>query len=331
MLAAAACTLPLSVVACGGGDDGGGDDGGSDNGTPTGDHHQYVVKKATVTSANTDDLSLDFGSKTSSTPDGRVDNRIGQALGLLSSFFDIQGTVDKAIAQGTLILLVDVQTTDFTNNTAGAGLSVKFGATPNPPACSSATDTTCGGHLQGGATFTIAAGSPTNAQLSGKVINGTFNAGPGNVALQIAIGDSPIKLSLTHARAQATGMSASGVTSLKVGGVLTQTDLNTQVGPAIKTAVDAIINTDCPAPRTAPGCNCAANSTGAKVITMLDGDLTPTDKDCTVSLDEILKFPAVAAVLQPDSCSMDTCTTPDALSIGVQVVTTSASFPTGGD
>lgn len=330
ILLAAACTLPMSLVACGGGDDGSsnqGDDDGSNSGvTPTGDHHQYVVKKATVASSKPEDLSLDFGSKTGTTPDGKVDNRLGNALNLINTLFPIQTDIDAAVNDGSLILLLDVQTTDFTNNTAGAGFAVKFGENPSPAACTDPADaTTCGKHLQGGAMFTVAANSPANASLAGKVINGVFNAGPGNVGLQIAFGESSLTLNLVHARAQLSGMTANGVASIKVGGLLTQTDLTTQVGPAIKTAVDGILTRDCPAGAPVPSCGCVADSTGAKVILALDGD-TGAAKDCKISVEEILGLPVVASALQPDSCSKDTCDAPDALSVGVKVEAVSAVF-----
>lgn len=333
ILLAAACTLPFSLVACGGGDDGssnnGDDDGGSGNVTPTGDHHQYVVNKATVISNPPEAISLDFGSATSSKADGKVDNRLGKALSSLSSFFDIQGAITLAINDGSLNLLLDVQTTDFTNNTAGAGFSVKFGENPMPAACTDPADpTTCGQQLKGGASFTVSADSPANASLAGTVTNGTFNAGPGNVGLQIAIGTTTISLSLVHARAKITGMTTDGISNIIVGGLVTVSDLNTQVGPAIKSAVDNILATDCTGTPKTPAnkCGCPAGGTGEKVINLLDGDLAPADKDCVISVDEILKAPVIAAVLTPDSCSQDTCTAADSLSIGVQVQAVKATF-----
>jgi hypothetical protein len=329
-LLAAVCALPFSIIACGGsGDDDSGDD--DSNVTPTGTHYGYVVSQADVVPAaggSPTDLGLDLGSMTSAKADGKIDNRLGSALSTLSQFFDIQGTIDTAVSHGSINLLVDVQTTDFTNNATGAGLSVKFGSNPVPAACSSATDTTCGHQLDGTASFSVAAGSP-DATLSGKIVNGTFSTNPGNVSLQIALGAAtmPIQLDLLHARAKATGITATGIDTMIVGGLLTLTDLQTKVGPAIHDAVASLITTDCTGtPKTPPTCGCTAGSTGLKVIGILDGDLTGTTPDCEVSLDEILGYPVISAVLMPDSCSTDTCTTPDSLSLGVKVKAVKATI-----
>ena len=82
------------------------------------------------------------------------------------------------------------------------------------------------------------------------------------------------------------------------------------------------------ATRTPPSCGCKASSTGATVVAALDGDLTMgADKDCVISTAEILGFPLVAQLLKPDSCSTDTCKTPDSLSVGVKVQAVKATFP----
>src|SRR6201999_1568789 len=97
LLLATACALPFSLVACGGGDD-----GANAGGPPTGTHYGYVVNKANVAPTSQPghtylDYGLDLGTASNATLDGKVDNQIGQALGALSAFFDVQGTVDTAI------------------------------------------------------------------------------------------------------------------------------------------------------------------------------------------------------------------------------------------
>jgi len=319
-----ACALPLSLVACG--------SSGNDSPIiPEGTHYGYVVSKAdTVPAAgHAADFGVDLGSKTSATLDGKVDNQLGEALSVLSSLgFNVQGTVDTAISHGSIILLVDFQTKNFVNTNA-AGLSVKFGTNPTPSACSSPTDTTCGHHLDGTASFQIAADSPNDTALAGKIVNGTFTSAAGDVSLQLAIGTTtPIEFNLLHARAKATTISETGM-SLIVGGLLTQSDLMTKIGPAIKASVDAILATNCTAlnPMSAPKCGCAAGSTGEFIEGILDGDLPGTSKDCNISVEEILGYPVVAQLLTPDSCSKDSCSTADALSIGVKVQAVKATFP----
>jgi hypothetical protein len=319
----AACALPLSLVACGGSSE-------DSPVVPEGTHYGYVVSKAFVPASNKQatDYGLDLGAAKSGTPDGIVDNKLGVALAALAGYnFNVQGTVDTAIAKGSIILLVDFQTKDFQNSSA-AGLSVKLGANPVPAACSSPTDTTCGHHLVGGAMFSIAADSPPDALVSGKIVNGTFNGGPGDIALQIALGSTePITLSLLNARAKATAITDAGMTAT-VGGALSLTDLNMNVLPAIQGQVKSILDADCGpvAMRMAPGCSCKTASSGT-ILGLFDGDIAGTVKDCTISLEEIQGSALIKSLLGPDVCSTKSCTAPDALSIGIQVQTVKAILP----
>jgi hypothetical protein len=321
LLLAVACTLPLSAIACGGGDDAI---------TPEGMHYGYVVSKASVppSMAQASMYGLDIGAAKSDTPDGLVDNRLGETLGILAGMgFAIQATIDEAINVGSIILLVDFQTTDFTNAKA-AGLSVKLGANPMPAACSSPTDTTCANHLKGTASFSIAANSPMDAAVAGKIVNGTFTGGPGDITLQIALGTTqPLTLGLLNARAKATAITDAGMT-LTVGGMVTATELMTQVLPAIQVQVAAVISRDCGTTGTPPTCGCTSTtSTGATLLGLFDGDITGTVDDCHVSVEEIAGHPLIQGLLAPDVCSMSSCSAPDSLSLGIQVQTVKATFP----
>jgi len=324
LLLAAACALPLSIVACGG-------SSGDSPVVPEGTHYGYVVSKANVPVDNKTATSygLDLGSAKSGTPDGTVDNRLGQVLGTLAGMgFDIQTTVTNAINQGSIILLIDFQTKDFMNSSA-AGLSVKIGANPMPAACTNPADlTTCGKHLTGTASFSIDPKSPADALVAGKIVNGTFNGGPGNIDLQIALGTTqPITLSLLNARAKATAITADGMTAT-VGGALSAADLMTQVIPAIADQVGGIITRDCGTATPTNNCACTTGmGTGATLLILFDGKDGSTP-DCKISATEIAKAPFTSGLLGPDICSTKTCTAPDALSLGIQVQTVKATFPT---
>jgi hypothetical protein len=311
-LLAAACALPL--LACGG-------DDGAEVIVPSGTHYGYVVATASVPANDTQvrEFGLDLGAKTSSKPDGKIDNALGTALSTLAALsFDIQSTVTEAVDKGTLLLLIDFQTENFANHPE-AGFGVKFGATPTPAACSGPTDMTCRKHLTGSGSFTVAADSPTDALIGGKLVNGTFNGGPGDITLQIAIGSTtPIKLDLLHARVQATGISDTGIVSANIGGLLLESALTNDVGPAIQLQVESLLDRDC----TGTGVDCGCTGTGLTVIRALD-----TDKNCEVSVAELLGFSLVQQVLQPDSCSKDTCAAADSLSVGVRVTAVKGTFP----
>ena len=330
LLLAAACVFPLSLVACGGSSE-------SDaQPTPEGTHYGYVVSKAFVPSDNKQatDYGLDLGGAKASKLDGTVDNRLGEVLATLAGMgFAIQTTIDDAINQGSIMLLVDFQTKDFMTASA-AGFSVKLGANAMPAPCTNPSDkTTCGQHLKGTGSFTLAADSPTDALVSGKIVGGTFSGGPGNIDLQIALGDAtqPLTLSLLNARAKATAISDTGLTAT-VGGMLSINDLNTQVIPAIAGQVAGILERDCGplanrVPTATPACGCKAGSTSLTILNLFDGDLTGTVKDCNISKEEIAGNAVIKSLLGPDVCSAKTtCTAPDALSLGIKVQTVKATI-----
>ncbi len=293
--------LPASLVACGGGDDG--------VEPPSGPHTGYVVDSVTVP----DDKPFDLDGN------GVKDNALGQVLGILSGQgFDVQGSLDEAVAQGTIILLYDLQTPDFTT-AAGAGLSILLGDNPAPAACTDVADLVCGHHLEGDASFDIAAASPTDAGVDGKIAGGVFNGGPGNFTLQIALaGSNPISLDLIGARAKATGITADGIGEVLLAGAISEEQLNTEVLPAIHAQLGPIITEDCDAAAGPPDCGCVADSTGSTIISFFDDDA-----DCGVTLDEIKNNGLIQSVLSPDV----TIDGVDALSLTVSTTAVGASFP----
>lgn len=321
----ATCALPLSLVACGGSSS---DPPIIPDGPiiPEGPHYGYVVSSASVPSTTKEiiDFGLDLGTKTSSKPDGTVDNAIGKVLQTLSTFgFGVQSAVTTAVDHGDIILLIDFQTKDLTNSSA-AGFGVKIGTTPTPPACTDVNDMTCRHHLDGHGSFQIAANSPPDIVVPGKIAGGAFTGGPGDLALQITIGaTTPINLNLLHARVQATIDATNNTLTATVGGLVTQTEITTQVGPVLQAQVASILTAGCTAGAAPPTCGCTG--TAALLITF---DAPPNgNADCKLSVDEILNAGPVKLQLQPDSCSMDSCTAPDSLSIGVKIQAVKAMFP----
>src|SRR5262249_19323569 len=131
--------------------------------------------------------------------------------------------------------------------------------------------------LTGQASFDIASGSPTNAALAGKIVNGTFTGGPGNLVLQIALGGPmAVELDLIGAKGKASEIPATGLGpttmpntataastgGLILGGALTQDDLNNKVIPAIQQQLGPLNIRDCCGGPNSPGgmtCNPAAN------------------------------------------------------------------------
>jgi hypothetical protein len=311
-----ASLLPTTLVAaCS--DDGGG------TVTASGPHHHYAVNKAFIpkNSAEARMFGLDVDGKEG------VDNQLGMVLGTLAGQgFDIQTSIDTAINDGTINLLVNLQTSSYTSS-GGAGLSVHLGDNPMPAPCTDPnTPSTCGQHLKGTGMFSIAAGSPDDAALTGKIVNGTFTGGPGNVHLQISLAGATVDLDLIGAKAQTSGMSDDKIDSGIVAGAVTQDDLNTKVIPAIQSSLAPLIERDCNAPTMpmgTPPCGCMDGSTGKQVISLFD----TSPKDCMVTVDEIKNNGLIQSLLAPD-VSIDGKM---ALSIGLKVSTVKATYTIPGE
>jgi hypothetical protein len=248
--------------------------------------------------------------------------------------FDIQATIDQAVAEGDIILLVDFQTKDFSNTTA-AGIQVFLGENPTPAACMAgemydeATGTGCGHHLDGNGMFSIAANSPDNAALGGKIVNGTFTGGPGDLSLQIALGGTDaIQLDLIGARAKATGLSdamiggSSATDGVIFGGAVTKEDIDTKIIPAIQKQLVPIIAEDCTMPTAPPACGCMADSTGKTIIGLFDTN----PKDCMVTVEEISTNSLIVSLLAPDV----TIDGKMALSIGIKATAAKATYTVPG-
>jgi len=318
LLLAAAALVPMSLAACGG------DDGGQP--TPEGAHTHYVANKVFVPTSSTE--SREYGLDLNG--DGTVDNQLGATLAALKSQggFDIQGTIDKAVADGSIILLVDFQTKSFTSS-AASGIQVFLGTNPNPAACNGSADTTCGHHLTGTASFDLAADAATNnIALGGKIVGGTFTGGPGKLTLQISLGGgTPIDLDLIGARAKVSGISDTAIGMGTSGGAIfagavSKDDIDNKIIPAIPPQLEATIMRDCTMimPPVA-GCGCAASSTGATIISFFDAN-----KDCKVDADELKANQLVMSLLQPDVTIDGTM----ALSIGIKATAVGATFTVPG-
>jgi len=319
-LLAAACVLPLSLVACGG-------SSGNDAIVPEGTHYGYVVDKVFVPSTETQarDYGLDLGALKSEKLDGTVDNQLGKALSGLSILgIDAQGTVTTAVDEGSVLLLVDFQAKDFAN-TAAAGLGVKLGTMPSPAPCTgTGPGRTCRQHLAGTGSFKIDSASPPNALLAGKVVGGVFSGGPGDVSLQLALGSAaPITLSLLQARAKATAITDAGM-DVVIGGALSENDLNTQLLPTVVTLVNGLIATNCTALTSPPNCGC--NASGADILKQFDSK-DGSAANCAISIAEINSNALIKSFLAPDVCSKESCSAPDAVSLGIKLHLVKATFP----
>ncbi len=310
-----AALVPMSLVACG---------GSSGQPTPTGMHYHFVANKIYVPTSSTE--SREYGLDLNG--DGTVDNQLGATLAALKSQgnFDIQSTIDKSVNDGSIILLVDFQTNSFTSS-AGAGIQVFLGKNPMPAPCTDMTDMVCGHHLTGSGSFTVDPSGPTNAALAGKIVGGTFTGGPGDLALQIALGGTmPIQLNLIGARAKADTISATGIGTASGGGIIfagavSKDDIDNKIIPAIPPQLNATITRDCNMLTSPPGCGCTSGSTGATIISFFD-----SNKDCNSSTAELMSNSLIMSLLAPDV----TINGKMALSLGIKATAIGATYTVAG-
>jgi hypothetical protein len=257
-------------------------------------HTQFVIDRillpTTATQASMLGLNIDGDEQ------GRPDNALGQILATLSSqggeAVDLQGEIDLAMNQGNIIVLANMQAKSLQTAT-GVGMWVFLGADPDPAPCDGDV---CGRHLAGGASFSISPSSPPNPNdvlLVGQNVGGKYTGGPGTVTLELSlIADTdPVVLNLVGARAE-VNVSEGGLMNGKLGGAVTEAELNSNVLPAIASLVGDTVARDCSG--THPDC-CTAGSTGQTLI-----DLFDTNEDCQVSLDEIRNSNLISSLLAPD-------------------------------
>jgi hypothetical protein len=316
----------LAVVGCGGGDDDGGDDVNQMEEDPAGTDHTYVISELKVPgSANeATQLGLDIDGN------GQADNALGGLLAALAgqADLDLDGTVNGQVSEGGIVLLANLKATDLANAT-GVGLHVYLGdaATAMPEPCTNPDDPeTCGQHLMGDGMFDVA--MDYGAKVVGTTVNGVFTGGPGTITIELALADAAtVPINLIGARATAS-VSASGLTSGKIGGALREDDIHNELIPAVADLIASLlVSSECDG-TPADGC-CPADSTGAQVLTFFDDN-----EDCEVTTAELEANSLISSTIgNPDLDLFDGDTfrprqdgVKDSLSLGIGFTAVSGTF-----
>jgi hypothetical protein len=296
--------IPLVLAAC---------TTASDPPVPSGEHHHFVVDRLVLPQNNEEarNAALDING------DGMLDNQLGMVFGTLAGQnFAIQGSVDRAIATGSILMLIDLQTPDLADSD-GAGFELLLGASPSPAPCASAEDPVCGRHLDGTGTFAVAAAGPST--LAGTISDGTFVGGPGPITIQLALGGTattPIELAGTRVRVES--ISEDGIADAVITGAITRQTVDERMLPVFQTALAEAFARDCSAPTQPPQCGCAIGSPGAAMMDLLDG----SPRDCEVSVPELRGNSVVESITSPDVEIGDR----EMLSFGFRVSAVRASF-----
>lgn len=256
-----------------------------------GEHHTYVISKATLPASATEAkwLGLDLDDDA----DGRIDNQLGAILAALASVTGgvLQEVFDVGISSGEAIILVDIQTPSFAD-ASGVGVRIRLGADANPAPCASPDDTVCGGHLQGGASIGINTEMTLDLLGAGEFRGGELYAGPieATFTLELDILTRPLTLTLVGGRAEAT-VTETGIEGVVGGGVSMDQVMN-EVLPAVAdlAARDCAGGDPC----------CTPESPGAALVELFD-----EDADCAISVQELAESDLLAMLLRPDVDLLD--------------------------
>ena len=256
-----------------------------------GDHYQYVVSELRVptnnTMARTDGLDLN-GDKT-------IDNQLGMVFGTLSSMgLGVGDTASEALLRGGLVMLAELQTTEF-ETTEISGFTTFLGGDPSPTPClDPARLETCGQHLLGQGSFSVELGTASD-QAIGPIFSGTFLNFVGVMPVEIAIDPTaPIRLDLHGARVRLSQISEGHVSGI-LGGGITEADIDGVVIPQAAAQMDRIVSAECRKPAGVPPCGCLSGSRAKTLQMYFDAD-----RNCQVAVDEVARNSIVQSLLSTD-------------------------------
>ncbi len=275
---------------CGGGG-GGGDTGGEvDPGAWAYPETKMVVSALYLpeSSATAKEYAFDLDHN------GTVDNQLGNILAALKSSMgetSPQDSVDEAMGKGDIIVLFSIFAETMAES-AKANLWAFLGeaVTIDPP-----------NGPQPGDTFTVDPTGPTTAYFGGKIKGGGGTFGGDNATLTLNLplsAGSSLELTLQAVNMEFDISAACSATSCeftngKLGGAITENDLNTKVLPEVTNLLADQMTGKCT--NTSGSCVCEAGSGAETIQSMFD-----TNGDCSVTLEEVQNNNIIKAFLKGD-------------------------------
>ncbi|MBA2544254.1 MAG: hypothetical protein H0V17_31710, partial [Deltaproteobacteria bacterium] len=216
----------------------------------TGEFHHYVTNSLRI--PLTGELQREYGINVDGDSGGRPDNQLGNVFVALTSNsdLDLQGQVDDAVADGGLVLLHSVRADDLESDPSVSWQVYSGADTAAPPA------------FDGSDTFAM--GQGVSSAIVGRTSGGAYTATPKGagaltIKLKVSASAPPIALDLIGARVEATidATSCSG----RLGGAVTETQVDTVLIPSVVDMMNAAIARD-------PGCPlaCEAGTSAALII-----------------------------------------------------------------
>ncbi len=256
-----------------------------------GPHHQYVVSAidapATLTEAK--DVSIDLDG------DGRGDNSLGSIVAVLNTHgLDVRTSLRDGVRSGGILIGVDLQSVELSNNAELVGIQPYIGTAAVPPPCLSADPQSCGQHLHGDAVIRVQAPQPFS-YATGPMTKGVVLAHADELPIKFALAEGVVVDLLLHdaviRMSQMTSTEARGVFA----GVVSKKDLQTVVLPQAVLQLRRVLARDCVAASGPTTCTCIADSAGATVAATFDDN-----KDCQLSDPEFYDDGLIKTLLAPD-------------------------------
>jgi hypothetical protein len=198
---------------------------------PGGAARGYVTSKMDLASTQAEARAIAFD--LDGDPEGRLENRLGEVLAVTSQAgLDLQGGLNEALGAGRVVLLHSLQADDLAGSSP-ANWRVLIGEDVAPPL-----------DLSGAGEFVVAPGAPPGTGVPGTVVAGHFSGGPGTIQIEIAVHPAvSFVLELVGVRIEAD-VSEDGCRAGRIGGGLTQDEIDGALIPGLALTLQATIEED---------------------------------------------------------------------------------------
>jgi len=300
MISLVAVSGAVALVGCGGG-------GGGEVTKVDGTNSSKYASSSITLPKNSTTLAFDLDG------DGTPDNKLGAIIsGLAAVNLMPQDGADKAVMDGSLVLLMEEVSTDATQQSAsnaGTKLSVA-NAAASPP------------KYDGSDTFTINSSTST-AQFYGNIAAGTYTSNDPattknpvvlTIELPLVAGQMALSIPVTAGRITYKADASGHVTGGQINGALKKTDVDMTVLPAVASLITKQV----------------MDPNASSAIKMFDINM-----DGTVTVDELKQNTLISNFLAPDIQLFDAAgnyapnpakTMKDSLSLGLGFTAVKATF-----
>lgn len=258
---------------------------------PTGAHNTYVINELILPTSAIEAGQMGLNVDANEGIDNAVGNII-QAISQIGPQIDVAQAFNDFLADGTWILLIDVQATDLRNASGAVGRMLP-GINPAISPCTTEDD--CGKHLVPGTQFDVDHSVPFKADIVGSIENGTLLAGPNKASIYIDLKDAlpiaPFTLNAVGVKTE-TSTAPDSAHGVLAGGVHAE-----EFKDAVYPVFVAIVERDCTA--GASPC-CEADSPGEAILESLN-----IDDDCVMTEAELRQSSALEFAFRPDVDLLD--------------------------